>query len=152
VCSRRIPACFPPTFLDGPYPEALNPEMIRAPDVAPATVWIAPACLEFKGPRTRSRIESARGTLAGDGALPQGNRGYAGKRTRTSDPRITNALLYQLSYPGPGHAENRAFYIFLRSRITRSMPATSVPGGGWGRRLNSTAGTGTSISAPLSRS
>ncbi len=24
----------------------------------------------------------------------------AGKRTRTSDPRITNALLYQLSYPG----------------------------------------------------
>jgi hypothetical protein len=25
---------------------------------------------------------------------------YAGERTRTSDPRITNALLYQLSYPG----------------------------------------------------
>ena len=24
----------------------------------------------------------------------------AGERTRTSDPRITNALLYQLSYPG----------------------------------------------------
>ena len=26
----------------------------------------------------------------------------AGNRTRTYDPRITNALLYQLSYPGPG--------------------------------------------------
>jgi hypothetical protein len=25
----------------------------------------------------------------------------AGNRTRTYDPRITNALLYQLSYPGP---------------------------------------------------
>ena len=27
----------------------------------------------------------------------------AGNRTRTYDPRITNALLYQLSYPGTGH-------------------------------------------------
>jgi len=32
------------------------------------------------------------------------------------------------------------------------MPATSVPGGGGGRRLNSTAGTGTSVSAPVVRS
>ena len=29
----------------------------------------------------------------------------AGKRTRTSDPRITNALLYQLSYPCAGGGE-----------------------------------------------
>src|SRR6185436_3394788 len=29
-----------------------------------------------------------------------GRRAGAGERTRTSDPRITNALLYQLSYPG----------------------------------------------------
>ena len=28
----------------------------------------------------------------------------AGERTRTSDPRITNALLYQLSYSGKGRA------------------------------------------------
>jgi hypothetical protein len=78
----------------------------------------------------------------------------AGNRTRTYDPRITNALLYQLSYPGAGPlaSQGRAFYIFLRSRITRSMPATSVPGGGAGRRLNSTAGTGTSIRSPLERS
>jgi AraC family transcriptional regulator len=41
---------------------------------------------------------------------------------------------------------------FLRSRMTTSIPATSVPGGGEGRRLNSTSGTGTSISAPLVRS
>jgi hypothetical protein len=73
----------------------------------------------------------------------------AGNRTRTYDPRITNALLYQLSYPG---ARNREFYSFFRSRITRSIPATSVPGGGAGRRLNSTSGTGTSIRAPLARS
>ena len=73
----------------------------------------------------------------------------AGNRTRTYDPRITNALLYQLSYPG---ARRRGFYSFFRSRITRSMPATSVPGGGGGRRLNSTSGTGTSIRAPLERS
>jgi len=32
------------------------------------------------------------------------------------------------------------------------MPATSVPGGGGGRRLKATAGTGTSIRAPVSRS
>jgi hypothetical protein len=79
-------------------------------------------------------------------------RSGAGNRIRTYDPRITNALLYQLSYPGVATAASRAFYIFLRSLITRSMPATSVPGGGAGRRLNSTAGTGTSISAPLDSS
>ncbi len=28
----------------------------------------------------------------------------AGNRIRTYDPRITNALLYQLSYPGAGAA------------------------------------------------
>ena len=28
--------------------------------------------------------------------------GFAGNRIRTYDPRITNALLYQLSYPGAG--------------------------------------------------
>jgi hypothetical protein len=77
--------------------------------------------------------------------------GGAGNRTRTYDPRITNALLYQLSYPG-AVSERRGFYIFLRSRMTRSMPTTSVPGGGGGRRLNSTAGTGTSMSAPVVRS
>jgi hypothetical protein len=30
--------------------------------------------------------------------------GTAGERTRTSDPRITNALLYQLSYSGANAA------------------------------------------------
>ena len=43
-------------------------------------------------------------------------------------------------------------YGFLRNRITRSMPATSVPGGGDGSLLNSTSGTGTSIRAPLATS
>src|ERR1700692_2809139 len=77
------------------------------------------------------KISDLRRRRGGDGT---------GKRTRTSDPRITNALLYQLRYPGARHAESRAFYIFLRSLMTRSMPATSVPGGGGGRRLNATAG------------
>ena len=82
-----------------------------------------------------------------------GWQGNAGNRIRTYDPRITNALLYQLSYPGGATAASRRFYIiFLRSLITRSIPVTSVPGGGAGRRLNSTAGTGTSISAPLDSS
>ena len=39
------------------------------------------------------RIE---GTVSCEG--PGGN--GAGNRIRTDDPRITNALLYQLSYPG----------------------------------------------------
>ena len=43
-------------------------------------------------------------------------------------------------------------YDFLRRRMTRSMPATSVPGGGAGSLLNSTSGTGTSIRAPLATS
>src|SRR5690348_15846734 len=99
----------------------------------------------------------------------------AGNRIRTYDPRITNALLYQLSYPGAGGGEfyrlavlpspggrppkqcqDRSFgpapwtqEAFLRSRMTRSIPATSVPGGAGGKRLNSTSGTGTSIRAPL---
>ena len=30
----------------------------------------------------------------------------AGNRIRTYDPRITNALLYQLSYPGAGAANS----------------------------------------------
>ena len=33
---------------------------------------------------------------------PAADKDGAGERTRTSDPRITNALLYQLSYPGGG--------------------------------------------------
>jgi hypothetical protein len=32
--------------------------------------------------------------------------GGAGNRIRTYDPRITNALLYQLSYPGAGAANS----------------------------------------------
>jgi len=43
-------------------------------------------------------------------------------------------------------------YGILRRRMTRSMPATSVPGGGTGSLLNSTSGTGTSIRAPLDTS
>jgi hypothetical protein len=43
------------------------------------------------------------------GAAPrsatQGSGDGAGNRTRTYDPRITNALLYQLSYPGMRLAE-----------------------------------------------
>jgi hypothetical protein len=35
----------------------------------------------------------------------------AGNRIRTYDPRITNALLYQLSYPG---IEGRGFYSYRR--------------------------------------
>jgi hypothetical protein len=41
---------------------------------------------------------------------------------------------------------------FLRRRITTSMPATSVPGGGAGKRANWMSGTGTSMSAPLAKS
>jgi hypothetical protein len=50
------------------------------------------------GPRTRNRTEAARsrpvrfGGLKGDGAWG---------RIRTTDTRIFNPLLYQLSYPGP---------------------------------------------------
>jgi hypothetical protein len=32
----------------------------------------------------------------------------AGEKSRTPDLRITNALLYQLSYAGPGHAAGAA--------------------------------------------
>jgi len=36
-----------------------------------------------------------------------------------------------------------------RRRITRSMPATSMPGGGAGRRLNCTSRSATSLNAPV---
>jgi hypothetical protein len=43
----------------------------------------------------------------------KGNRIYAesgaGKRIRTSDPRITNALLYQLSYSGRGKRQGAKY-------------------------------------------
>ena len=100
----------------------------------------------------------------------------AGDRNRTYDLRITNAPLYQLSYSGsegPLRLEDRKRRGILREaarrrqrvlhgaagrrnapqragrrRITRSRPATSMPGGGAGRRLNCTSGSATSVSAP----
>ena len=35
----------------------------------------------------------------------------ADDRTRTYDPRITNALLYQLSYIGAGHGYNQHYFL-----------------------------------------
>ena len=37
-------------------------------------------------------------------ALQEPTNSGAGEGNRTPDPRITNALLYQLSYPGTGAA------------------------------------------------
>jgi hypothetical protein len=39
----------------------------------------------------------------------------AGNRTRTYDPRITNALLYQLSYPGPADGEPTILHFFAQA-------------------------------------
>ncbi len=126
--------------------------MLRADWIAPVGLKIGQLPSSLNAWRAILR-RKRQGEVSGRRAATHGGAGNgAGKRTRTSDPRITNALLYQLSYPGARQAESRAFYIFLRSLMTRSMPATSVPGGGGGRRLNATAGTGTSIRAPLSRS
>ena len=92
----------------------------------------------------------------------------AGDRNRTYDPRITNALLYQLSYSGVKAAyvkqtgpatpvgqpralgaDGRQIYPRRRRRITRSMPATSMPGGGDGKWLNCTSRSATSLNAPV---
>ena len=56
---------------------------------------------------------SARRTLTGDSPCrAAASRGGAGNRTRTYDPRITNALLYQLSYPGARHGEPGILHFF----------------------------------------
>ena len=47
----------------------------------------------------------------------------AGERNRTSDPRITNALLYQLSYPGPG-----ARILIARTELGKLPGAHPGPG------------------------
>lgn len=54
----------------------------------------------------------------------------AGDRTRTYDPRITNALLYQLSYSGAG---GRAGMLSSRSRSGKSLPGRQTRMGGFGR-------------------
>ncbi len=51
----------------------------------------------------------------------------AGERSRTPDLRITNALLYRLSYTG-----GKGFQARLRTRIMISTPSASVPSGNVG--------------------
>src|SRR5215467_9107972 len=64
------------------------------------------------GERGEVSVRSGAGAGARITGLQSGGRNAlaagdgAGNRTRTYDPRITNALLYQLSYPGPGRAGN----------------------------------------------
>ena len=63
----------------------------------------------------RTIAGNARQTLAGDGPRHAAHRGGgAGNRTRTYDPRITNALLYQLSYPGSA-TEPRILHFFTQA-------------------------------------
>ena len=56
----------------------------------------------------------------------------AGNRIRTYDPRITNALLYQLSYPGAGAAilSGDAPAVILVPRRSRAFQVGVGPGPG----------------------
>ena len=51
-------------------------------------------------------FRAAGGAAQAGSELDQIEWGGAGNRIRTYDPRITNALLYQLSYPGAGAANS----------------------------------------------
>ena len=58
----------------------------------------------------------------------------AGNRTRTDDLLITNQLLYQLSYPGPGPLGFRGFFVAPRTVGARgSIAADRALSTGWGR-------------------
>ncbi len=53
-----------------------------------------------------------------------GRYGYAGRGSRTPDPRITNALLYQLSYSGTGEPPSLRAHSWLRNA---GMEACAAP-------------------------
>ena len=57
------------------------------------------ACLSMGRARNLSTIKAANGDAAASRLLKKNG---ADEQTRTADLRITNALLYQLSYIGPG--------------------------------------------------
>lgn len=80
----------------------------------------------------------------------------AGGGTRTPDPRITNALLYQLSYSGTRGAQytdsapGREVQALRRTRITTSTLSISVPDGSCGRRANDRSSGRMSVISPVS--
>src|SRR5580704_1933944 len=69
----------------------------RAPRRARARPGRANCIAASRTPRLR-----AFGAFGGSARPANEMEVFAGERTRTSDPRITNALLYQLSYSGAG--------------------------------------------------
>lgn len=93
----------------------------------------------------------------------QGKNG-AGERIRTSDPRITNALLCQLSYSGTRAQDcaRRASIVqrryhgnieaqcLLRTLIVTSTLSAIVPSGNFGMIAKFTWSGGMSITSPVS--
>jgi hypothetical protein len=84
----------------------------------------------------------------------------AGRGNRTPDPRITNALLYQLSYAGSNQVADykgiglgpasRLQSRRLRTRMMTSTPSGCIPAGSSGSLEKATASWGMSCSSPLS--
>jgi hypothetical protein len=93
----------------------------------------------------------------------------AGEESRTPDLRITNALLYQLSYTGKdGRVYGKCFCLnnrmsaggyfcgltpslcSERTRMITSTPAATVPSGNSGKLSRTTVSASTSVKLPVS--